>query len=394
MRRIAYGLIGLLCCAAALVVPRLTAAAAASPACSVDYQVNSQWATGFTVAVSITNDGPAIGAWDLQYAYSGNQQLSSGWDANWSQSGGTVTAANASWNSGLAAGATVSIGAQFSYSGTNGTPTVFALNGTACGGSGTSTPPPPLTGPTVSLTSPTPNSTVPSGSTVTLSADAAAGSLGSVSSVEFYAVNYCQGNTTFEVGLATTAPYTIAWPNVPLGDFSIAAVVTDSQGASAMSTVEELTTTSDGAPPPCGTSAGDPIIAIVAPQQNTVIDSDTGAPVSALVGFGAGGGSVSSVTFTAVGGCGESNTVSIGTATAAPYTVTWAAPWGGFVITAVADDGASTVTAAPVEVRAGPGGTPAPCPPVSPVPVTSSPVPVTSPTPTPPPTPTPSPAAE
>ncbi|MCF2437395.1 cellulose binding domain-containing protein [Streptomyces thinghirensis] len=52
----------------------------------------------------------------------------------WSQSGRTVTVKNASYNARIAAGAAVSTGGQFTYSGTNTTPTSFAVNGTACAG--------------------------------------------------------------------------------------------------------------------------------------------------------------------------------------------------------------------------------------------------------------------
>jgi endoglucanase len=156
--------------------------------CTVDYTVISQWASGFDVQIAITNNGPALTSWDLQYAYAGSQQLNSGWFATWSQTGQNVTASKASWNGSLGTGASVTIGALFSLSGTNTAPTAFTLNGTACNGAGTPsptatttpttgpTPPiPPIGGLTVSLTSPAANDEVPSGSTLTLAADANGG---------------------------------------------------------------------------------------------------------------------------------------------------------------------------------------------------------------------------
>jgi hypothetical protein len=373
---IGYGLIALLGCGALLAGPRAPMATAATTACSVDYQVSSQWATGFEVQITITNNGPAITSWVLQYSYTGNQQLQTGWDGNWSQSGQTVTVSNASWNGSVATGASVSDGANFSYSGTNTAPTAFTVNGVACNGGGTSTPP-PSTEPTVSITSPTgPGSEVPSGSTVTVSATASAGDSGTISSVSFYATNYCQDNTTTEVGTATAAPYSVQWPDVPLGNFGIAAVVTTSQGVSVMSTAVGYSTTSDGFPPPCAAPVGEPVIAIVQPTGTSVLNSDTSVPVTADVSFVSSGGNVSSVTFTAVGGCGTTSTVTIGTATAAPYTVQWADPPGGiWTITAVADNDQVpvgsveySVTSAPVQVAAGPDGMPLPCPTVPPSP--------------------------
>ena len=386
MRRIAYGLIALLSCVTVLVAARLPAATAATgPACSVGYTVSSQWATGFVVRAVITNDGPALSSWELQYAYAGNQKLGSGWDAAWSQSGEAVTASNASWNGALAAGASVTIGAQFSYSGSNAAPTAFTLNGTACNsGAGTPTPTPttspstpPPTGPTVTLNSPTANGGVPSGSTLTLSATASAGSAGTVTSVAFYEVNYCGGYTTTEIGAATTAPYSVQWSNVAVGDYTLAAVVTTSTGTSVMSAAQQLVGTSGGLPPPCASPSDDPIVVIVSPQSSPTLNSDATVPVTALVGYSDNSGTgTSSVTFTAVGGCGTTSTVTIGTATAAPYTVSWQPPIGGWTLTATDADTPANVKSAPVQVFAGPGGIVPPCP-------TPAPTPTNSPSPTP-----------
>jgi cellulose 1,4-beta-cellobiosidase len=109
-------------------------AANAATGCSVQYTVNSQWNTGFSIAVTITNLGSPVTNWTLGYAYSGNQTLAQGWSGNWSQSGENVTVTNASWNGSLGTGASTQIGANFNYSGTNTSPTVFTLNGVTCTG--------------------------------------------------------------------------------------------------------------------------------------------------------------------------------------------------------------------------------------------------------------------
>jgi hypothetical protein len=124
-----------------------TAATVAAPAadaastCTAAYTVTSQWSTGFTVSIKITNSASAITAWTLQYSYAGNQRLSSGWDGNWSQSGETVAVTNASWNGTLAANASTTIGANFSDSGTNAAPASITCtgNGASSGGGGGST---------------------------------------------------------------------------------------------------------------------------------------------------------------------------------------------------------------------------------------------------------------
>src|SRR5690349_17727477 len=51
------------------------APASAAPVCQVAYTVNSDWGTGFSIAINITNNGPAITSWTLGYSYSGNQQI-------------------------------------------------------------------------------------------------------------------------------------------------------------------------------------------------------------------------------------------------------------------------------------------------------------------------------
>src|SRR5215472_14470898 len=130
--------------------------AAAAPVCQVTYTVNSDWGTGFSIAINITNNGPAISSWTLGYSYTGNQQIAQGWSGTWSQSGENITVTNASWNGSLATGASTQIGANFSYTGTNTAPTAFTLNGTQCNGSGSPSPTPTPTSPTPT---PTPTST-------------------------------------------------------------------------------------------------------------------------------------------------------------------------------------------------------------------------------------------
>jgi len=129
------GLAALVLGAAGLGATITTAApASATTGCTVAYTVQSQWNTGFSIAISITNLGSPITSWTLGYSYTGNQQLSQGWSGTWSQTGQNVTVTNASWNGSLGTGASTQIGANFSYSGTNTSPTTFTLNGVQCTG--------------------------------------------------------------------------------------------------------------------------------------------------------------------------------------------------------------------------------------------------------------------
>ncbi|MET7682149.1 glycoside hydrolase family 6 protein [Streptomyces sp. NPDC005423] len=132
---------------AAAVTPSSDPGIAAIP-CTVDYKVQNQWDTGFTAAVTITNNSTAKSSWAAKWSYAGNQKVTSGWNAKISQSGTAVTAANETYNGSLATGGSVSFGFNASYSGTNALPTTFTLDGVTCnvddgssggGGGGTGT---------------------------------------------------------------------------------------------------------------------------------------------------------------------------------------------------------------------------------------------------------------
>ncbi len=225
------------------------APAAAGASCQVAYTVNSDWGTGFSVAITITNTGSAISSWTLAYSYSGNQTLSQGWSGTWSQSGQNITVTSASWNGSLATGASTQIGANFSYTGTNTAPTAFTLGGTACNGatptptptSSSPTPTPTATTPTpaptptptgtggsgapmVSITSPTAGQIFTPGSNITLTAAPVSGS-GSVTSVTFYDSTKASNNNL--IGTATASPWSVQWANAPAGSYSLTAVASN-----------------------------------------------------------------------------------------------------------------------------------------------------------------------
>ncbi|MGW0083814.1 cellulose-binding domain-containing protein, partial [Streptomyces sp. NPDC003393] len=146
----------------ALAVAPADAGTSAAP-CTVDYQVQNQWNTGFTAAVTITNNSAAKSSWSLKWSYAGDQKVTSGWNAKITQSGTAVTATNESYNGTLATGASTSFGFQGTYSGTNAVPATFTLDGVTCnvdGGGGDPTTPPPTTPPP---TTPPPTTPPPGG---------------------------------------------------------------------------------------------------------------------------------------------------------------------------------------------------------------------------------------
>ncbi|HBF81223.1 MAG TPA: cellulose 1,4-beta-cellobiosidase [Streptomyces sp.] len=197
-----------------------TEAQAAAVACSVDY-TTSDWGSGFTTELTLTNRGSApIDGWTLTYDYAGDQQLTSGWSGTWSQSGKTVSVKNAAWNGTIAAGAAVTAGAQFTYSGSNTAPATFAVNGTVCAGAHQ----PPI----AVLTSPAAGAVFTAGDPVLLAATAAAADGATISKVEFY-------DDTTLLGTDTTSPYSYEAGQLAAGSHSVYARAYDSLGASAES---------------------------------------------------------------------------------------------------------------------------------------------------------------
>ncbi|MFI7629252.1 pectinesterase family protein [Microbispora rosea] len=156
------GVIGALAAVAALAGVATAPTAQAATGCAVTYTTND-WPGGFTAAVTIQNLGSAINGWSLGFTFpDSGQKVDTGWSATFSQSGQNVTATNVDYNAAIATDASVSIGFNGSWSGSNPTPASFTLNGVTCTGS-TTTPSPtpsPAASPTRSpSSSPSPSPT-------------------------------------------------------------------------------------------------------------------------------------------------------------------------------------------------------------------------------------------
>ncbi|MGW2718575.1 glycoside hydrolase family 6 protein [Streptomyces sp. NPDC001492] len=118
-------------------------ALAASVPCTVDYKVQNDWGSGFTAAVTVTNNSAAKSSWAVKWSYAGNQKITNFWNSKISQSGTAVTAANESYNGTLATGGSVSFGFQGTYGGSNAVPATFTLDGVTCNVDGGPTDPGP-----------------------------------------------------------------------------------------------------------------------------------------------------------------------------------------------------------------------------------------------------------
>ncbi|TQM80854.1 alpha-L-arabinofuranosidase [Saccharothrix saharensis] len=103
----------------------------ATSTCAVTYKESTNWGNGFVADLQITNTGtrPAAG-WTLTYTWPTTwQQVSSGWNATWSQAGTKVTVGNTAT---LAAGESTTAGFVGAYQGPNVHPVKYFLNGTLC----------------------------------------------------------------------------------------------------------------------------------------------------------------------------------------------------------------------------------------------------------------------
>ncbi|MDZ4263095.1 MAG: DUF1592 domain-containing protein [Pseudomonadota bacterium] len=110
----------------------------AQGACSVDYKTVNTWGNGGQYAVTLTNTGAAKTSWELCWSFAGNDVIPNLWDGVLTQTGKNVCVKNAPYNPNLAANGTATFGFLVNNPGT--IPTAFTLNGSACGGTASSTP--------------------------------------------------------------------------------------------------------------------------------------------------------------------------------------------------------------------------------------------------------------
>jgi cellulase/cellobiase CelA1 len=112
----------------------LTAAvrpAAADTGVTCNYTVTNSWIGGFTANVDITNNGPAINGWTLQWTFLTPTSLGSVWSADITEQGNRATATNMSWNGVLPSGFTASIGWS-AHADSAAVPTDLTINGRPC----------------------------------------------------------------------------------------------------------------------------------------------------------------------------------------------------------------------------------------------------------------------
>jgi len=82
-------------------------------ACTATWRTDNSWGGGFTATVTVRSTGTAaLRGWQVTWTWPGGMQLANGWNAAFTASGGTQSAASLPWNGALAPAASASFGLQ------------------------------------------------------------------------------------------------------------------------------------------------------------------------------------------------------------------------------------------------------------------------------------------
>jgi len=138
---------------------------AATAPLTASFTRTSDWGSGFVANYAVHNgsSGPVTG-WKLEFDLTAPTVLTDTWNGVMTRAGNHYTVTNESWNGSIAAGATVTVGFQGTYSGAKTGPSGCLVNSAPCAG-GTVTPTPTTTTPSPSTTSPSPSPTTTSPTT-------------------------------------------------------------------------------------------------------------------------------------------------------------------------------------------------------------------------------------
>lgn len=101
--------------------------------CAFEYRVANRWNGGFSATWKLTNSGstPFTG-WSVSLQFSGDERLSQGWNADYTQAGQTLTLSDMSWNRVIPPGGSVYGGFLAWGNSTTAPPSSATLGGNAC----------------------------------------------------------------------------------------------------------------------------------------------------------------------------------------------------------------------------------------------------------------------
>ncbi|NEA97976.1 cellulose-binding domain-containing protein [Streptomyces sp. SID13726] len=103
----------------------------AAPQCTARYDLVNQWPDGFQAAVTVTTT-EALADWRVTWSFKDGQKVTQMWDANYTQSGGRVSATAADYNKSVPADGSLTLGFLATWQGKNAPAYDFSLNGHSC----------------------------------------------------------------------------------------------------------------------------------------------------------------------------------------------------------------------------------------------------------------------
>jgi hypothetical protein len=182
-----------------------------------------------------------------------------------------------------------------------------------------------VVGPSVSITSPANNATFTSGSSITINANASAGTNCTATKVEFF-----QG--AVKIGEDLTSPYSYTWASVASGSYTLTAKITNSCGNSAVSAAVMITVGNNP-----------PTVSITSPANGATFTLPTTININAAASDT--DGTISKVDF-------YNGSTLLGTDTSAPYSYAWSnVTANNYTLKAIAtDNGGAATTSATVTI--------------------------------------------
>ena len=111
--------------------------AVAQSVCTPTYTTVNNWGSGAQIALSVTNNGPAVDGWEVCWTFNGGETIANLWNGNVTTTGSNVCVTDAGYNANVAANGSASFGFNINNPSTQA-PTNFTFNGASCGGNNTS----------------------------------------------------------------------------------------------------------------------------------------------------------------------------------------------------------------------------------------------------------------
>jgi Cellulose binding domain/Bacterial Ig domain len=195
--------------------------------------------------------------------------------------------------------------------------------------------------PSVAITSPPNHSLYTLPTQIPLTATATDSNAGvTITRVEFYSTSLVSTIPAL-IGTALSAPYTITWTPSQSSIYTLTALSYDSIGLHATSSAVSVMVEMPSPPPPM------PTVAITSPANNAVVGQYTALPITASFSV-AHPSTITKVEFYASFNGGT--TALIGTATTAPYTITWTVQLANTLTAKAYDIYGQVETSAPVAI--------------------------------------------